>query len=89
MGKCKIQGRDELGQKKRTPKGHIVVYVGEEMSRFVVPISCLKNPQFQRLLDQAAEVYGFHSNGGIVLPCSHSTFFRVLNFKHHDHTTAG
>ncbi|KAL1557826.1 SAUR-like auxin-responsive protein family [Salvia divinorum] len=78
MGKCEMQTRGELGQKKRAPKGHMVVYVGEEMCRFVVPISCLKNPQFQRLLDEAAQVYGFHSNGGIMLPCSPSTFIRVV-----------
>lgn len=81
MGICKFQPRHELGGKRRAPKGHMVVYVGDEMSRFVVPISLLKNPQFQSLLDEAAEVYGFHTNGGIVLPCSLSTFFTILNFK--------
>ncbi|KAI3448261.1 hypothetical protein Pfo_004926 [Paulownia fortunei] len=80
MANCKIPSRDE-GKKKRTPKGHIVVYVGEQQRRFVVPISCLKNPQFQELLEEAAEVYGFHSYGGIMLPCSESTFFRVINFE--------
>ena len=78
MGICKMQTRNELGQKKRAPKGHIAVYVGEEMCRFVVPISFLKNPQFQRLLNEAAQVYGFQSNGGIMLPCSPSTFLRVV-----------
>lgn len=86
MGNCsKIQVRDELGEKKKSKqspkKGHMVVYVGEEMSRFVVPISSLKNPQFQGLLDEAAEVYGFHTNGAIVLPCTLSTFSTILNFK--------
>ncbi|KZV34636.1 hypothetical protein F511_14890 [Dorcoceras hygrometricum] len=51
---------------KRAPKGHIAVYVGEEKERFVVPISCLKNPQFQRLLEESAEVYGFRNEGGII-----------------------
>ncbi|KAL2254414.1 UNVERIFIED_CONTAM: Auxin-induced protein X10A [Sesamum indicum] len=69
-------------KKKKTPKGHIVVYVGEEMRRFFVPISCLKNPQFQELLQQSADVYGFdHGQGGILLPCSLPTFLRVINFK--------
>lgn len=82
MGNCKIQSIDHQGKKKKTPKGHIVVYVGEELSRFVVPICCLKNPLFQQLLEEAAEVYGFHNCGGIILPCSQSTFFRAINFKH-------
>ncbi|KAL8553563.1 hypothetical protein ACS0TY_002030 [Phlomoides rotata] len=83
MGNCNMV----CGKKKRTPKGHIVVYVGEEMRRFVVPISCLKNPQFQQLLEEAAEVYGFHNGyGGIILPCTQTTFFRVINFDQ-THTT--
>ncbi|KAL7125136.1 hypothetical protein ABFS83_14G095600 [Erythranthe nasuta] len=71
----------KIEKKMNTPKGHIVVYVGEEMGRFVIPISFLKIPQFQKLLDESAEVYGFHSpRGGIILPCTKSTFFNVVNF---------
>ncbi|XP_058216743.1 auxin-induced protein 15A-like [Rhododendron vialii] len=67
---------------KRAPKGHFVVYAGEEMRRFVVPISYLKVPIFKQLLDEAAEEYGFqHSQGGIVLPnCHESTFQQALDF---------
>ncbi|KAI8554867.1 hypothetical protein RHMOL_Rhmol05G0130100 [Rhododendron molle] len=66
---------------KRAPKGHFVVYAGEEMRRFVVPISYLKVPIFKQLLDEAAEEYGFqHSHGGIVLPCHESTFQQALDF---------
>lgn len=83
MGNCKIPSsryhHQDQKTMKRAPKRHIVVYVGEELARFVVPISCLKNPQFQKLLEEAAEVYGYHSRGGIILPCSESTFNSVLN----------
>ncbi|KAL0384480.1 UNVERIFIED_CONTAM: Auxin-induced protein X10A [Sesamum radiatum] len=74
-------------KKKKTPRGHIVVYVGEEMRRFFVPISCLKNAQFQELLQQSADVYGFdHGQGGILLPCTLPTFLRVMiNFKPPSH----
>uniref|UniRef100_A0A6N2MAK1 Auxin-responsive protein n=1 Tax=Salix viminalis TaxID=40686 RepID=A0A6N2MAK1_SALVM len=49
----------ELEGGGRAPKGHFVVYVGNEMKRFVVPTSYLKNPIFQKLLDKAAEEFGF------------------------------
>ncbi|KAK2982342.1 hypothetical protein RJ640_009039 [Escallonia rubra] len=64
---------------KRAPKGHFVVYVGEEQRRFVVPTSCLKYPIFQQLLEKAAQVYGFNSHRGIVLPCDLPTFQRVID----------
>nr|GMD04806.1 auxin-induced protein X15 [Ipomoea batatas] len=66
------------GGRGRTPKGHFVVYVGEELRRYVLPTSYLNNPFFQKLLEEAAEEYGFCSHKGIVLPCHKSTFHRML-----------
>ncbi|KAL8467285.1 hypothetical protein ACS0TY_036123 [Phlomoides rotata] len=63
--------------KKIAPKGHFVVYVGKEMTRFVVPISFLKNPLFQQLLDKAAEEYGFDHTSKITIPCDEATFRRL------------
>ncbi|KAJ0040061.1 hypothetical protein Pint_27552 [Pistacia integerrima] len=65
---------------RRAPKGHFVVYVGEELRRFIVPLSYLKNPTFSQLLDKAAEEYGFDSRKSIVLPCDESTFRSFLHF---------
>ncbi|KAI8025287.1 hypothetical protein LOK49_LG02G02994 [Camellia lanceoleosa] len=71
---------------KTASKGHFVVYVRdhdddqEVMTRFVVPISYLKDPIFKQLLDKAAEEYGFHSEKGIVLPCSKDYFQQQLDF---------
>lgn len=62
--------------RKRAPKGHFVVYVGSEMKRFIVPTTCLNSPVFQKLLDKAAEEYGFN-HAKIVLPCDESTFQRL------------
>ncbi|KAJ6365258.1 hypothetical protein OIU76_030100 [Salix suchowensis] len=57
------------------PKGHFVVYVGETLKRFVVPVSCLKNPSFQTLLSHVEEEYGFHHPmGGLTIPCSEQVF---------------
>ncbi|KAK9108992.1 hypothetical protein Sjap_017052 [Stephania japonica] len=61
------------------PKGHIAVYVGESQRRFVVPISCLNNPLFQDLLNQAEEEFGFdHPMGGLTIPCDEEAFLSSL-----------
>lgn len=69
---------DKQGKIERTPKGHFVVYVGANLKRFVVPMSYLKNPSFQELLEESAEVYGFHNQESIILPCKESTFQSVI-----------
>ncbi|CAI9104011.1 OLC1v1002614C1 [Oldenlandia corymbosa var. corymbosa] len=72
------RGRKE--EEERAPKGHFVVYVGpEEMKRYEVPISYLKHTSFQKLLQESADMYGFHHNHkGIVLPCQDSIFQSVI-----------
>ncbi|KAK4378229.1 hypothetical protein RND71_000091 [Anisodus tanguticus] len=64
------------------PKGHFVVYVGEEQKkRFVIPISFLSQPLFQDLLSQAEEEFGFdHPMGGVTIPC-HEDFFIDLTCR--------
>ncbi|KAG7967951.1 hypothetical protein I3843_08G126700 [Carya illinoinensis] len=42
------------------PKGHFVVYVGENRSRYVIPISWLAHPKFQSLLQRSEEEFGFN-----------------------------
>jgi SAUR family protein len=41
------------------PRGHTVVYVGEELRRYVVRVSCLDHPLFRELLDRARDEYDF------------------------------
>ncbi|GMY12665.1 auxin-responsive protein saur50 [Fagus crenata] len=65
---------------KRAPKGHFVVYVGKELKRFVIPLSFLKNPTFQQLLEKAADEFGYDCQKSIVLPCDELTFLRVTDF---------
>ncbi|KAH9657233.1 SAUR-like auxin-responsive protein family [Citrus sinensis] len=46
-----------------------------KLSRFVVPVSYLKHPSFQKLLSQAEEEFGFHHPlGGLTIPCSEEIF---------------
>ncbi|WZZ76747.1 hypothetical protein YC2023_088117 [Brassica napus] len=78
-----INSKQSQKQQSRVPKGHVAVYVGEEMEnkkRFVVPISYLNHPSFQGLLNRAEEEFGFnHPIGGLTIPCREETFVGLLN----------
>jgi len=52
-------------------KGHFVVIAKDEdeAKRFIVPLSCLTNPIFVSLLEEAAEKYGFNGDGALTVPC--------------------
>ncbi|CAN0899327.1 Auxin-responsive protein SAUR50 [Linum grandiflorum] len=57
------------------PRGHFAVYVGEKRSRYIVPITFLTHPEFQRLLRRAEEEFGFdHDMGRLTLPCEEVAF---------------
>ncbi|CAL5378301.1 unnamed protein product [Camellia sinensis] len=56
------------------PKGHFAVYVGENKSRYIVPISFLSHPQFQCLLRRAEEEFGFDHDMGLTIPCEEAVF---------------
>ncbi|KAH7669085.1 Small auxin-up RNA protein [Dioscorea alata] len=62
------------------PKGHFVVYVGEAEKRFVIPLSYLKHPSFQKLLHKAEEEFGFsHGMSGIRVPSSEQAFKSLIH----------
>ncbi|KAF6167814.1 hypothetical protein GIB67_027592 [Kingdonia uniflora] len=63
---------------KDVPKGHLVVYVGEEHTRFVIKVALLKHPFFKALLDQAQEEYEFNSNSKLCIPCDEKFFASIL-----------
>ncbi|CAH8355624.1 unnamed protein product [Eruca vesicaria subsp. sativa] len=63
---------------KDVPKGHLVIYVGEESRRFVIKISLLKHPLFKALLNQAEDAYGFSADSRLWIPCDVSTFLDVV-----------
>ncbi|VVA91915.1 unnamed protein product [Arabis nemorensis] len=60
------------------PKGHFVVYVGENRVRYVLPISFLTRPEFQVLLQQAEEEFGFDHDMGLTIPCEEVAFKSLL-----------
>ncbi|KGN62666.1 auxin-responsive protein SAUR50 [Cucumis sativus] len=56
------------------PKGHFVVYVSENRSRYIVPLTFLTRPEFQILLQLAEEEFGFSHNMGLTIPCEEQVF---------------
>ncbi|KAL0449753.1 UNVERIFIED_CONTAM: Auxin-responsive protein SAUR50 [Sesamum latifolium] len=68
-----------FGKKHDVPKGHFAVYVGDNKSRYVVPITFLANPEFQNLLQRAEEEFGFQHDMGITLPCDEQDFCSLIS----------
>ncbi|CAI9758354.1 unnamed protein product [Fraxinus pennsylvanica] len=92
-------------KKVKVKKGWVAVEVGladdnEDggiFQRFAIPISYLYHPLFQRLLDEAREVYGYHTTGPLRLPCSVDDFLHIRwriekettsHSHHHRHLSA-
>lgn len=60
------------------PEGHLPVYVGEEMERFIVSAELLNHPIFVMLLNKSAQEYGYEQQGVLRIPCHVFLFERVL-----------
>ncbi|GJT79013.1 auxin-responsive protein SAUR50-like protein [Tanacetum coccineum] len=56
---------------KDVKEGHFAVIASDDYAerRFVVPMACLQHPTFLRLLERAAEEYGFDHEGALMIPC--------------------
>ncbi|WJZ86168.1 hypothetical protein VitviT2T_005655 [Vitis vinifera] len=68
----KKPGYDQGSLPDDVPKGHFAVYVGENRSRYIVPISWLAHPEFQGLLQRAEEEFGFNHDMGLTIPWFHA-----------------
>ncbi|KEH29998.1 putative small auxin-up RNA [Medicago truncatula] len=76
LHKTLLMGRNDYKSRyvaKDVKKGHFVVIAKDEdedeAKRFIVPLSCLANPIFVSLLEQAAEKFGFNGDGALTIPC--------------------
>ncbi|XP_009766631.1 auxin-responsive protein SAUR50 [Nicotiana tabacum] len=79
LKKCSSLGKkhgynDEDGLPLDVPKGHFAVYVGENRTRYIIPISFLTHPEFQCLLRRTEEEFGFDHEMGITIPCEEVVF---------------
>ncbi|KAE8725597.1 Auxin-induced protein 6B [Hibiscus syriacus] len=70
----KKHGYDDDSLPLDVTKGHFVVYVGKNRSRYIVPISFLTIPEFQCLLRRAEEEFGFDHDMGLTIPCEEVVF---------------
>lgn len=59
----------------------------EVMKRFVIPLSYLTHPTFLRLLEQAAEEYGFDREGALTIPCRPSELQKILSSEERESST--
>lgn len=63
---------------KPVPEGHVPVYVGDEMERFVVSTELFNHPVFIGLLNKSAQEYGYGQKGVLRIPCHALVFERVI-----------
>ncbi|XP_072967957.1 auxin-induced protein 15A-like [Typha angustifolia] len=69
----------QTAQMVDVPKGYLPIYVGQMEKRFVIPVSYLRHPLLQSLLDRAEEEFGLdHATGGIRVPCEEDDFVRYV-----------
>ncbi|XP_062117307.1 protein SMALL AUXIN UP-REGULATED RNA 54-like [Humulus lupulus] len=61
-------------------EGHFAVLAvnGAEKKRFVIKLDYLTIPEFQRLLEQAEEEYGFEQSGTLAVPCRPEDLQKIL-----------
>ncbi|CAA0807680.1 SAUR-like auxin-responsive protein family [Striga hermonthica] len=74
LGKRSHVCADDSGGGADVPRGHFPVYVGENRTRYVVPISYLTRPEFLGLLRRAEEEFGFEHEMGLTIPCEEGLF---------------
>lgn len=88
LGRKNSSDLDEFDEDTRESKnlpndvkeGHFAVIAvdDDELKRFIVPLSYLTHPSFLRLLEQAAEEYGFDHEGALTIPCRPSELEHIL-----------
>ena len=65
---------------RRTPSEFLVVYVGTDRRRSVIPTRLLNLLIFVALLNKVEEEFRLHSGGGLVFPCEVGFFKEIPRF---------
>ncbi|XP_010253922.1 PREDICTED: auxin-responsive protein SAUR23 [Nelumbo nucifera] len=74
-----LREEEEVSIPKDVPRGHLVVYVGENCKRFVIKVTLLKHPLFRALLDRARDEYDFMAaDSKLCIPCDETMFLDVV-----------
>ncbi|XP_034221491.1 auxin-responsive protein SAUR50-like [Prunus dulcis] len=85
LGRSKSSSNSNFDDSKNVPEdvkeGHFAVIAvdGDEPKRFVVALSYLTHPTFLKLLEQAAEEYGFDHDGALMIPCQPIELEKILD----------
>ncbi|XP_059641189.1 auxin-responsive protein SAUR50-like [Cornus florida] len=79
LKRCSSLGKNNSGLPHDIPKGHFAVYIGENRSRYIVPVSWLAHPEFQSLLQRAEEEFGFNHDMGLTIPCEEVVFQSLIS----------
>ncbi|KAL4319957.1 hypothetical protein GQ457_18G017010 [Hibiscus cannabinus] len=84
LRQSKLFANEAAATSKHVPKGYFAIYVGEsQKKRFIVPVSFLNQPSFQKLLSLAEEEFGFnHPMGGLTIPCREDVFVHLTSSLH-------
>ncbi|KAL2541081.1 SAUR-like auxin-responsive protein family [Abeliophyllum distichum] len=79
-----VEAYEEINESLNVPddvkEGHFAVIAvdDDELKRFIIPLCFLTHPSFLRLLEQAAEEYGFDHEGALTIPCRPSKIEQIL-----------
>uniref|UniRef100_A0A7N0REI1 Small auxin up regulated protein n=1 Tax=Kalanchoe fedtschenkoi TaxID=63787 RepID=A0A7N0REI1_KALFE len=73
-------GASRYGLTEEVKKGHfsVVAMDNGNAKKFVVPLCYLSNPSFLRLLEHAAEEFGFEHEGALCIPCRWNELESIL-----------
>ncbi|XP_055832566.1 protein SMALL AUXIN UP-REGULATED RNA 16-like [Solanum dulcamara] len=71
---------DTINMPEDVKEGHFAVVAmdNDELKRFIVPLSFLTHPSFLKLIEQAAEEFGFNHEGALTVPCRPSELEKIL-----------
>ncbi|EHA8590760.1 putative Auxin-induced protein X10A [Cocos nucifera] len=80
-----IKGYKRLAadEEDQTPEGYVPVLVGKEpmVERFIVEVELFREPCMARLLDMAANEFGYPPQGILRIPCDINHFRQVIGKK--------